>query len=131
MRRQVPVLCHNPNCSFETFEMIYKCPKCGRPLWSDRDFKMIAGLPLLLLGGILAAAGIGIAGIFLLKPNELPLFGIALGAVIGSAGVGVIAMGLHHLILGRGNMRLVYFSGGMALLAFAIGTLIKAVVRFQ
>ncbi len=100
-------------------------------MWSDRDFKMIAGLPLLLLGGILAAAGIGIAGIFLLKPNELPLFGIALGAVIGSAGVGVIAMGLHHLILGRGNMRLVYFSGGMALLAFAIGTLIKAVVRFQ
>ncbi|MEQ1642722.1 MAG: hypothetical protein ABL959_04685 [Pyrinomonadaceae bacterium] len=110
--------------------MIHKCPKCGRPLLSDRDFKMIAGLPLLFLGGILTAAGIGIAGFFLLKPNELPLFGISLGAAIGSAGIGVIAMGLHHLIFGRGSMRLVYFSGAMALLAFAIGTLIKVLVRF-
>ncbi len=129
MKRRVAVLCHNPNCSFETFEKLHKCPKCGRPLLSDRDFKLIAGFPLILLGGILAAAGIGIAGFFLMKPNELPLFGIALGTAIGSAGIGVIAMGLHHLIFGRGSMRLVYFSGAMALLAFAIGTLIKAIIR--
>ena len=130
MKRQVPVLCHNPNCSFETFEKLHKCPKCGRPLLSDRDFKLIAGLPLLFLGGILAAAGIGIVGLFLMKPNELPLVGIALGAAIGSAGIGVISMGLHHLIFGRGSMRLVYFSGAMALLIFAIATLIKAMARF-
>lgn len=129
MRREVPVLCHNPNCSFETFEMIHKCLKCGRPLWSDRDFKLIAGLPLIFLGGILAAAGIEIAGLFLFKPNELPIVGIALGAAIGSAGIGVIAMGLHHLIFARGNMRLVYFCAAMALLAFGIGTLVKIVIR--
>ena len=128
MKRQVPVLCHNPNSSFETFEMIDKCPKCGRQLWSDRDFKLIAGLPLLILGGILAFAGIGIAGFFLRQQNELPILGIAPGASIGSAGIGVITMGFYHLIFARGNLRLVYLTAAMALLAFTIATVIKIVV---
>lgn len=128
MRRQVPVLCHNPNCSFETFEMIHKCTKCGRPLWSDRDFKLLTGIPLMILGGILAVIGIGIAGFFFTEPKAVQIVGIALGAAIGSGGIGVIAMGFHHLILGRGNMRLVYFCGAMALLAFTLGTVLRILV---
>lgn len=105
--------------------MIHKCPKCGRPLWSDRDFKLISGIPLILLGGILLAAGIGIAWVFLAKPNTAPLVGAAIGAAIGSGGAGVMAMGAHHLIFARGNLMLVYFCAAMALLAFTIGTVAK------
>ena len=125
-----PKICHNPHCSFQTHEPMSKCPKCGRPIWSTNEFRLIMSL-LLPLGFIflMAGGGFGFAayrnytGAFETINNKQSFVFILsfLSLFFSSFGLAVMAAGAWAVIFGRANWRLVKI-----VLSFMIGLLLIA-----
>ena len=110
-----PKICHNPNCNFQTHEPLRRCPKCGRPIWTTLQFRLISSV-LILCGLFLSAVGGGlifisarasINGSF--EGGEAALvFIFGIFGVVLAFGLSVLAAGLWQVIFGRANRRLIY-----------------------
>lgn len=125
-----PKICHNPHCSFQTHELMSKCPKCGRPIWTTNEFRLIMS-SLLLLGFILLLAGVGFGivayrtynGTVATVKNEesLAIIMSFLALFFSMFGLSVMAAGAWAVIFGRANWRLVKI-----VLSFMVGLLLIA-----
>lgn len=131
-----PRICHNPNCSFQTHEPIHKCLKCGRPIWTTNQFRLISsllifcGLFFILLGGglIYAVASIdnNSSGTRFTGSEAQKIFILGIFGVMIAIGLSVLAAGLWQVIFGRANRRLIY----ILLTLFMVGLAIVGVGRF-
>lgn len=111
-------ICHNPNCSFQTHEPLHKCPKCGRPIWTTNQFRLISsllifcGLLLMMIGGGLFFAAAPIdnhsSGTRFTGSEEQKIFILGIFVAIFAFGSSVLIAGLWQVIFGRANRRLIY-----------------------
>lgn len=126
-------ICHNPNCGFSSRDL-HRCPKCGRPMQTTADFRIIS-LLLVCCGGALATIGGGL--IFVTsgykgsefeggEPVQIFLFGIF--GVILSFGLSVTAAGLWQVIFGRANQKLIYLLLGFMLALLVIAGVARLVL---
>jgi magnesium-transporting ATPase (P-type) len=109
-----------PKCSFETSEVLAKCPNCGRRLQSKRKVKIL-GWVLLVLGTFLVIFMSGL-GIYLGQiiaqsrtpgsttrftggPNDVAIIMAVFGLVI-AFGIATIAGGIWQIKYGRPNRKL-------------------------
>lgn len=103
-------ICHNPRCDYTTFEPLRKCPKCGRPIWTTVQFRLISSV-LIFCGLFFVALGGGLVYLFTFGPFEggeaLRLLLLAFSGVILSVGLSVVAAGLWQVIFGRANMKII------------------------
>ena len=112
-----PRICHNPNCGFQTHQPLRRCPKCGRPMWTTHQFRLLS-LVLVLCGGVLAALGIALILILANTTSGLGapsarqikggIFFLGIFGFILAFGLSVLAAGLWQVIFGRANLRLIY-----------------------
>jgi lysylphosphatidylglycerol synthetase-like protein (DUF2156 family) len=116
-----PKICHNLDCSFQTHEPLSRCPKCGRPIWTTNEFRVISSV-LIFCGLFLSIVGGGLIFIFAgvvsntdasrgttFKGGEaMAIFIFGIFGVILSFGLSVLAAGLWQVIFGRANRRLIY-----------------------
>ena len=112
-----PKICHNPNCDFQTHEPLHRCPKCGRPIWTTNQFRLISSL-IVLCGFFFLGVGGGLG--YIAYRNYAPggrlPEGYELGVVVLTAiagfillfGLVVIAVGAWQVLFGRANRRLIY-----------------------
>ena len=125
-----PRICHNPNCSFQTHEPLQTCPKCGRPIWTTNQFRLISSV-LILCGALLMAMGGGL--LYFVAPigkhssgtrftgsegQKLLILGIFFA--IFAFGVSVLAAGLWQVVLGRASRSLITFLLTMFMVILAI-----------
>lgn len=116
-----PKICHNPNCGFQTHEPLHRCPKCGRPMWTANEFRLISGV-LVFCGLFLSALGGGLIIVFAnsilnsgesgasqFKGSEATLiFIFGIFGVILAFGLSALTAGVWQVIFGRANARLIY-----------------------
>lgn len=113
-----PKICHNPNCGFQTREALRDCPKCGRPIWTTNQFRLISsllifcGLFFILLGSGLLYALAPIdgnsSGTRFTGSEGQKMFILGIFAVMIAFGLSVLAAGLWQVVFGRANGRLIY-----------------------
>lgn len=110
-----PKICHNLNCGFQTHEPLRRCPKCGRPVWTTSEFRLISsglifcGLFLSVIGGGLIFLLVRVVSNGTFKGGEAAaIFIFGIFGVILSFGLSVLAAGLWQVIFGRANRRLIY-----------------------
>lgn len=107
-------ICHNPYCGFKTLEAISKCPKCGRPVWTTSQFRVLSSF-LIFLGGILLAAGVGLIILVASKVSgtnrdggeSLLIFLYLLFGLIAAFGLSVMATGVWQVLFGSANLKLI------------------------
>ena len=130
-----PKICHNPNCSFQTHEPLSKCRKCGRPIWTTNQFRLISsllifcGLFFITLGGglIYAVARIdnNSSRTRFTGSEAQKIFILGIFGVMVAVGLSILAAGLWQVIAGRANRRLIY----VLLTLFMVGLAIVGVGR--
>lgn len=126
-----PRICHNPNCSFQTHEPIHKCLKCGRPIWTSNQFRLISsvlifcGLFFIILGGGLIYAVAQVDNNSSKGSEAQKLFILGIFGVMVAIGLSVLAAGLWQVVFARANRRLIY----ILLTLFMVGLAIVGVGR--
>ena len=113
-----PKICHNLNCSFQTREPLHSCPKCGRPIWTTNEFRLISsllipcGLFFIILGGgliyFLAPIDNNSSGTRFTGSEAQKIFILGIFGVILAFGLSVLVAGLWQVIFGRPNRHLIY-----------------------
>lgn len=135
-----PRICHNPNCDFQTHDpLLHRCMKCGRPIWTTTQFRLISA-PLIFLGFILMAIGGGLlyavsridntSGTKFTGSESQMTFILGIFVVIFAFGVSVVLAGLWQVIVGRASrhlIRLLLVLFGAILVIIGVG---KAVLIF-
>lgn len=103
-------ICHNPRCEYSTLESLTKCPKCGRPIWTTVQFRLISSV-LIFCGLFFIVLGAGLVYLFTFGPFEggeaLRLLFLAFSGLILSLGLSVAGAGLWQVIFGRANMAII------------------------
>jgi hypothetical protein len=103
-------ICHNPRCEYSTFEPLAKCPKCGRPIWTTVQFRLISSV-LVLCGLFFIVLGAGLVYLFTFGPFQggeaLRLLLLGFSGLILSLGLSVAGAGLWQVIFGRANMKII------------------------
>lgn len=103
-------ICHNPRCDYSTFEPLRKCPKCGRPIWTTVQFRLISSV-LLFCGLFFILLGGGLVYLFtsgkFLGGEALRLLFLAFSGLILSLGLSIFAAGLWQVVFGRANMKII------------------------
>ena len=138
-----PKVCHNPYCLFESHERIYKCPKCGRPMWTPNEFRILSSL-LIPCGLFLMLVGGGLIVLSTVKatndankvpqysdsrvPTAVLYFCYVLFGVILSAGMSVLAAGVWQVLTARASRWLINLLVGLIVTMFAIAFVGKSIL---
>jgi len=84
-----PRTCHNYWCDYETSEPVTRCPKCGRALHTEAQFRALGWVLFVLGGGIAAVMAVVMAGAAYLF-SEVGLTGCRLPEVKGARAKDVV-----------------------------------------
>jgi hypothetical protein len=103
-------ICNNFDCGYKTYEHVSRCPKCGRPIWTINESRMLMSI-LIPLGGIFVLTGFGVivsmeygisSGTSRWKGSEASLYFVyALLGAVAAFGLSVASFGLWVVIFGR------------------------------
>src|ERR1041384_3984785 len=125
-------ICHNPRCEYSTFESQTKCPKCGRPIWTTVQFRLISSV-LILCGLFFIALGGGLVYLFTIGPFQggeaLRLLLLAFSGLILSLGISIVTAGLWQVIFGRANMKIIKILLYLMCSFFAVIILGRVIIR--
>lgn len=117
-------ICRNSECGYQTFELIWTCPKCRRVVLSANEFRIISSL-FIPVGGVILLGGIGLIISLILRNSPstggqsvLILLYLIFGA-ISAFGLSLTSWGLWGAIYGKSNNLLL-----LLVLLFFIGILL-------
>lgn len=127
-------VCQNPECGHQTNDVVTKCPECGRPIWTQNEFRVISAM-LLPLGLILAVGGGALfVGIYLAgekaSKGGLPMqiLVLAISAFLFSFGLSALAVGVWQVIFARVNRVLIKILLFMIVAFFSIAIVGRVIV---